>query len=78
MLKMMSDMTERVGEMIQTINSHSQPISKLEAQVRQMANTLNRKEEGKLPSQSMVNHKGHYMVDEGTSHHQHIQAITTL
>jgi hypothetical protein len=42
-----------------------------------MANTLNRREEGKLPSQPMMNPKGLYMVDEETSH-QHVQSITTL
>jgi hypothetical protein len=43
-----------------------------------MANTLNRREEGKLPSQPVVNPKGHYMVNENTSHHHQVQAITTL
>jgi hypothetical protein len=43
-----------------------------------MANTLNRREEGKLPSQPVVNSKGHYMVNEDTSHHHQVQAITTL
>jgi hypothetical protein len=42
-----------------------------------MANTLNRREEGKLPSQLVVNPKGLYMVNEETSH-QHVQSITTL
>jgi hypothetical protein len=65
MLKMMSDMSDRVvgkvdgrigeitqimGEIHQTVNSHSQSIAKLETQLGQMANTLNRREEGKLPS----------------------------
>jgi hypothetical protein len=50
---------------------------KLEAQVRQIANTLNRREEGKLPSQPVVNPKGLYKVNE-TSHLEQIQAITTL
>ena len=43
-----------------------------------MANTLNRREEGKLPSQPVVNPKGQYMVNEDTSHHQHVRSITTL
>jgi peptidoglycan hydrolase CwlO-like protein len=65
MLKMMSDMSDRmvgevtnmvgeingkVSDLNQTVNSHSQSIAKLEAQVGQIANTLNRREEGKLPS----------------------------
>jgi hypothetical protein len=43
----------------------------------QMANTLNRREEGKLPSQPVLNPKGLYMVNEETSH-QHVKSITTL
>jgi hypothetical protein len=43
----------------------------------QLANTLNRREEGKLPSQLVMNPKGLYMVDEENSH-QHVQSITTL
>jgi hypothetical protein len=92
MLKMMGDMSDRVvgkvdgrigeltqivGEIHQTINSHSQSIAKLETQMGQMANTLNRREEGKLPSQPVMNPKGLYMVNEETPH-QHVQSITTL
>jgi hypothetical protein len=57
MLKMMGDMTgkvdeiiDRVGKMTQTVNLHSQSIAKIEAQVGKMANTLNMREDGKLPS----------------------------
>jgi hypothetical protein len=60
------------------VNSHSQSIAKLEAQMGQMANTLNKREDGTLPSQPMANPKGHYMVEGNTSHHQQVQAITTL
>jgi hypothetical protein len=92
MLKMMSDMSDRVvgevdgrideitqivGEIHQTVNSHSQSIAKLETQLGQMANTLNRREEGKLPYQPVVNPKGLYMVN-ATSHLEQVQAITTL
>jgi hypothetical protein len=70
MLNMMGEITGRFGEMIdkvgdmaQTVNSHFQSIAKLEAQVGQIANSLNRREEGKLPSQLVVNPKGHYMVN---------------
>jgi hypothetical protein len=83
-LNTMDEMNDRMGElndkfveMSQTVNSHSQSIAKLEAQVGQIANTLNRREEGKLPSQPFVNPKGLYMVNE-TSHLEQIQAITTL
>jgi hypothetical protein len=44
----------------------------------QIANTLNKREEGKLPSQPVSNPKGHYMVEGSTSHHQQVQAITIL
>jgi uncharacterized coiled-coil protein SlyX len=71
------EMNGRMGEISQTVNPHSQSIAKLETQVRQMANTLNRREERKLPSQPVMNPKGLYMVDEETSH-QHVQSITTL
>jgi hypothetical protein len=92
MMKMMNDMSDRVvgkvdgrideitqivGEIHQTVNSHSQSIAKLEIQMGQMANTLNKREEGKLPSQPVMNPKGLYMVNEETSH-QHVQSITTL
>jgi ArsR family metal-binding transcriptional regulator len=87
MLKMMSDIsdiivgkvngrvgkiTNMVGKMSHTINSYSQSIAKLETQVGQIANTFNRREEGKLPSQPMVNPKGHYMVNEDALHHQQV------
>jgi hypothetical protein len=55
-----------------------QSIAKLEVQMGQMANTLNKREEGTLPSQLVANPKGHYMVEGGTSHHQQVLAITTL
>jgi hypothetical protein len=42
-----------------------------------MANTLNRREEGKLPSQPVVNPKGLYMVN-ATSHLEQVESITTL
>jgi hypothetical protein len=99
MLKMMSDMSDRMvaevngrvgeithivgkmngrmGEISQIVNSHSQSIAKLETQVGQIANTLNRKEEGKLLSQPVVNPKGLYMVN-ATSHLEQVQTITTL
>jgi hypothetical protein len=55
-----------------------QSIAKLEVQMGQMANTINKREEGTLPSQPVANPKGHYMVEGGTSHHQQVLAITTL
>jgi hypothetical protein len=43
-----------------------------------MANTHNKREEGKLPSQPVANLKGHYVVEASTSYHQQVLAITTL
>jgi uncharacterized phage infection (PIP) family protein YhgE len=71
------EMNDKFGEISHTVNSHSQSIAKLETQMGQMANTLNRREEGKLPSQPVMNPKGLYMTNEETSH-QHVQSITTL
>jgi hypothetical protein len=44
----------------------------------QMANTLNKREEETLLSQPVANPKGHYKVEGNNSHHQQVQAITTL
>ena len=69
---------DRLSKMTQAVNSHFQSIAKLEAQVGQIANTLNRMEEGKLPSQPMVNPKGLYMVEGSTFHLEQVQTIITL
>ena len=66
---MVGEINGRVGEISQIVNSHSQSIAKLETEVGQMANTLNRREEGKLPSQPVANPKGLYMVNKETSPH---------
>jgi uncharacterized coiled-coil protein SlyX len=71
------EMNDKFGEISHTVNSHSQSIAKLETQMGQMVNTLNRREKGKLPSQPVMNPKGLYMIDEENSH-QHVQSITTL
>ena len=60
----------------QLLHFHLQSIAKIDAQLEQIVNTLSRGEEGKLPSQPVVNNKGHCMVDESTSYHE--QAITTM
>jgi len=65
----------------QLLNSHSQSISKLETQVGRLANALNKRMEGTLPSQPVVNPKGHCMIDENTassSKHNQVQAVTVL
>jgi len=65
----------------QLLHSHSQSIAQLEVQFGQLANALNQREEGKLPSQPTPNPKGHYMNDEhasNNSHHEPVQEITNL
>ena len=65
----------------QLLNSHSQSIAKLEGQVGQLANPLNQRKEGKLPSQPVANPQGQYMVDgsaSGSVPHEQVQAVTTL
>jgi hypothetical protein len=59
----------RVDVNDQLLHSHSQSLAKIDAQLEQIANALNR-EEGELPSQPMANPKGHYTVDENTSYHK--------
>jgi uncharacterized coiled-coil protein SlyX len=66
---MVGKINGKMGEISHIVNLHSQSIAKLETQVGRIANTLNKREEGKLPSQPVVNPKGHYMVNEDTSHH---------
>jgi hypothetical protein len=75
---MVGEINGRVREISQTVNSHSQSIAKLDAQVGQIANILNRKEERKLLSQPVINPKGLYIVEGSTSHLEQVQAITTL
>jgi hypothetical protein len=77
MTNMVGGMKGTVDELSQTVNTLSQSIAKLETQMGQLANTLNMREEVKLPSQPVMNPKGLYMVGEKTSH-QHVQSITTL
>jgi uncharacterized coiled-coil protein SlyX len=78
MTNMVGEIKGTVGEISQTVNAHFQSIAKIETQMGQLANTLNRREDGKLPSQLVANPKGHYLVNEDTSYHQQVQAITTL
>jgi uncharacterized coiled-coil protein SlyX len=50
MLKLLSEINRKVDFQNQIVNSHSQSIAKLKAQMGQMANTLNKREDGTLPS----------------------------
>jgi hypothetical protein len=75
MLKFMSKMDQMVTSLVTSYIAWECGCAYL---YKQIANTLNRKEEGKLPSQLVANLKGHYMVETSTSYHQQVLAITTL
>ena len=65
----------------QLVHSHTQSIAKLESQMGQLANALNKREEGKLPSQPVSNPRGQYMAQENqpnTIHHEQANALTIL
>ena len=65
----------------QLLHSHSQSISKLESQIGQIAMTINRRDEGRLPSQPIANPKGVNSIDENQplgNHHEQVKSITTL
>ncbi|WP_222196275.1 hypothetical protein, partial [Modestobacter italicus] len=66
----------------QLTHSHSQSISKIETQLGQLAASLSRREEGKLPSQVVGNPKGTYMAEGSTSQdpqcNEDVQAVTVL
>ncbi|XP_059638644.1 uncharacterized protein LOC132280906 [Cornus florida] len=65
----------------QLVQSHSQSLAKLETQVGQLAQALNRRKDGKLPSQPVANPRGVHIIDDITGqevHHEQVQAITTL
>ena len=46
----------------QLVHSHSQSIARLETQIGEITNALNKREEGRLPSQPMVNPKNTFDV----------------
>ena len=70
-----AEITNMVGNLTQTINSHSLSIARLEAHVELIVDIINRGEE-ELQSQAVANPNEDYMVDE--SNYCHKQAITTL
>jgi hypothetical protein len=55
---------------------NTQAISKLEMQMRQLANHLGERDKGKLPSQAVNNPKACNI--ENSSNQEHVQAIVTL
>ena len=60
------------------MHSHTQSIAKLESQIGQLANSMSKREEGRLPSQPMNNPKGQFMLEQQTTSNEHVQAITSL
>ncbi|KAI5659499.1 hypothetical protein M9H77_28292 [Catharanthus roseus] len=51
-------------------NSHTQSIAKLETQIGQLANAINRRDEGKLPSHPIENPRANY--------HEQAKAVITI
>ena len=66
----------------QLVHSHSQSIAKLETQIGQIANALNRREDGRLPSQPTVNPKNTFEVGSGSQphdvYHEQANIVVTL
>ena len=65
----------------QLLHSHTQSISKLESQMEQLAQTMGRRDEGKLPSQPVNNPRGQYGVESSNAndhYHEQPKAVTTL
>ncbi|KAI5664239.1 hypothetical protein M9H77_23562 [Catharanthus roseus] len=54
----------------QILDSHTQSIAKLETQIGQLANTISRRDEGKLPSHPIENPRANY--------HEQAKAVITL
>ncbi|KAI5672091.1 hypothetical protein M9H77_12455 [Catharanthus roseus] len=54
----------------QILNSHTQSIAKLGTQIRQLANVISRRDEGKLPSHPIENPKANY--------HEQAKTVTTF
>ncbi|KAI5681865.1 hypothetical protein M9H77_03093 [Catharanthus roseus] len=65
------DLSSKVDEsMTQILDSHTQSIAKLETQIGQLANTISRRDEGKLPSHPIENPRANY--------HEQAKAVITL
>ena len=63
------------------VHSHTHSFAKLEAQLGQMANNMNRREKGKLPSQTVANPKGQYGAESSGGNgkqHEQVQAVVAL
>ncbi|KAI5658417.1 hypothetical protein M9H77_27210 [Catharanthus roseus] len=51
---------QSLESMTQILDSHTQSIAKLETQIGQLANTISRRDEGKLPSHPIENPRANY------------------
>jgi len=61
----------------QTVNSHTQAIANMQTQVGQIAQALNQRTQGSLPSQPMENPKGQAGPSLNQIH-EHVKSVTTL
>ena len=75
-------MLQELKASTQLVHFHSQSIAKVEAQIGQIANTLDRREEGCLPSQPTINPKNTFEVGSGSqpndTYHEQAKMIVTL
>lgn len=65
----------------QLVHSNKQSIARLEAEMGQIANSLSRREEGRLPSQTVSNPKGQYEVEHAQAsdtYHEQAKAAIIL
>ncbi|XP_058219706.1 uncharacterized protein LOC131330222 [Rhododendron vialii] len=79
MLKAMAEMRADCQQMkadSQLLYSHSQSIAKMETQVGQLANALNHRDEGRLPSQPVANPRGMHHIDNSQGHEQAKLVVT--
>ncbi|XP_058203029.1 uncharacterized protein LOC131317499 [Rhododendron vialii] len=79
MLKAMAEMRADCQQMkadSQLLYSHSQSIAKMETQVGQLANALNHRDEGRLPSQLVANPRGMHHIDNSQGHEQAKLVVT--
>ena len=79
--KILQTLKEGLNMNTQILHSHTQSIAKLETQIGQLATAFNRREEGKLPSQPIINPKGQYMAESSTGPEnfpEHAKSVITL
>ena len=78
-LSKLDDMSSKSKGIEEIVHTHTQSLAKLEMQMGQLANTMNQREKGKLPSQPEQNPKNvHYPSTSSGGPHTQTNAITTL